>query len=167
MAVVESPRPAAAVAEPSDFGLGYATCLRQFANHRARLLGYIADWARYRESSPEFFSEEGAIEMWANGASDHLYELRRPRRGVPNVEWSAAQTLYRRAIDIGHGFRPSSRSDQAEAVGLLDEAERLLTALAERGLPTGTLDEAMATDRALGLAPERGTWSCLENLSRR
>jgi hypothetical protein len=145
----------------SEFGAGYATCLRQFVNHRARLARSVAFQAQMRQRNPDLFAESG-VETWANGASDHLYDLHRPRRGVPRSEWDRALKLQDRALDIGHGFQPSSKSDPAEARALLDEADALLGLLTLRGHRTATLAEAMATDKALGLAPKAGDYSCAE-----
>jgi hypothetical protein len=142
----------------SEFGRGYATCLFQFANHAARLQRTLETYA---SSS---MSESQAVEIWANGASDHLYDLVRPRRGVPRTEWRRAEHVAMRSLDIGHGFRASSKSSAAEARYLLGEARLLLAALAERGHAVGSLDECVATDRALGLRPELGM-SCREDLA--
>lgn len=146
----------------SEFGRGYATCLIQFVNHRARLRENVALYAQMHEKHPDLFTPRDAAEIWANGASDHLYELVRPKRGLTVAEWRAANALGHRAVDIGHGFRPSSASDPDECYGLLDEADRLL-ALIE----VTSLDEALTWDKAHGLRPEKGEWSCPENIDRR
>lgn len=145
----------------SEFGRGYATCLIQFVNHRARLRETEDLYRSMQVKHPDLFSNDGA-EMWANGASDHLYELVRPRHGVTAANWRAAKALQDRALDIGHGLRPSSKSDPAECRALLDEADRLLAVIGVVGL-----DAAIEWDRAHGLAPLKGTWSCAKDLSRR
>jgi hypothetical protein len=144
----------------SEFGKGYATCLIQFVNHRARLNESLSLYERMRRTEPDLFRETGAVEAWANGASDHFYEIERPT-GLQDGEWSAAAEVARRALDIGHGFRPSSKSDPAEAKSLLSEAECLLLSIGVQSLP-----EALAWDAAHGLTPEEGDWSCPANLSR-
>jgi hypothetical protein len=145
----------------SEFGRGYATCLIQFAFHRARLAESIETYARMRAKYADSFTERYAVEIWANGASDHLYDLIRPRRGLPVAAWRAARALADRVLDIGHGYRPTSASDPAEAYRLLDETDRLLALTGAT-----TLDDALAWDREHGLAPQRGQWFCSENLSR-
>lgn len=145
----------------SDFGHGYATCLIQFANHRARLGQETNLHAEMAAKYPGEFPDRGA-EMWANGASDHLYELvRPPRRGLTPRDWQDAKALATRALDIGHGFRPSSKSDPAECVRLLDETDRLLASIG-----VADLDAAMSWDRDHGLTPDRGEWACSEDLRR-
>lgn len=150
----------------SEFGRGYATCLRQFSFHAARLEEQLVIYRGMNDRHPDLFDEAHAVEMWANGASDHLYELVRPRRGLPVAEWRRAKALQDRALDIGHGFPPSSKSDPDEARTLLAEALALLLALSERGHAVATLPAAMETDRALGLRPDAGSWSCSEDLRR-
>jgi len=150
----------------SDFGRGYATCLRQFVNHRARLGETLHLYEDMRQRHGTLFSEESAVEIWANGASDHLYELRRPRRAVPVSEWRRARALQDRALDIGHGFRPSSKAHPTEARALLDEAEALLGDLSSRGFLTSPLTHAFVTDEKLGLRPVKGTWACEQDLTR-
>lgn len=150
----------------SEFGSGYATCLRQFTFHRARLAERVAMYREMATKHADLFDAESAAEIWANGASDHLYELRTPRRGVPTVEVREARAVQDRALDIGHGFRPSSKATPEECRSLLDRAEALLDLLATRGHVVATLDECMATDRELGLSPLAGSWSCSEDLRR-
>lgn len=153
----------------SDFGSGYATCLREFTFHRARLDEVVTRWRdmRTRPNVPgDLLSDSDAVETWANGASDHLYELHHPRCGVPRAEWLRAKRVRDRALDIGHGFRPSGKSNPDEARGLLDSAASLLMDLERRGYAVGTLAEVMETDRRLGLLPDAGKWSCAEDLRR-
>lgn len=145
----------------SEFGRGYATCLIQFTFHRARLAEQVEGDARMRGKYPDWGGSEHTAEMWASGSSDHLAELIRPRKGITGSDWQGAKALTDRALDIGHGFQPSSKSDPAECYRLLDEAARLLALTGAT-----TLDEAMAWDKAHGLTPEKGDWSCSEDLSR-
>lgn len=154
----------------SEFGRGYATCLRQFLNHRKRLAGDVKNMERYKDipdAGPRLASEGFGVEMWANGSSDHLYGLVKPKRGVPNAEWQSAKALAERMLDIGHGYRNESASDVAEVTALLDTAAARLADLAARGHAVDTLDEAMETDRALGLRPDRGEGSCALDLDTR
>jgi len=145
----------------SEFGKGYATCLVQFANHRARLAEQIDFYARMRIKEPGLFTESGGVELWANSASDHLYELERPISGITDEDWTDAETIQHRALDIGHGFRETSRSTAEECRRLLDDTDRLLVAIG-----VATLTEALAWDADHGLTPERGEWSCAANIER-
>ena len=131
--------------EESEFGRGYATCLRQFLNHTNRLTEWL--------NANVFGSEEMAVDVWFNASSDHLYDLVRPQ--ISDMEWDRASKLRHRALTLGHGFVDHGTADEAYA--MLREALDLLSLLE---MPTQTLEEAMATDRLLGIEPESGSWSC-------
>ncbi len=149
----------------SEFGRGYATCLRQFVNHSARLDETLALYRKMAKKEPTLFSDSDAVEIWANGASDHLYDLIRPKRGIRRREWEQAKAVQARALDMGHGFR---RHDWtlSDALLVLAQAGDLLDDLTLIGYAVGTLDEALATDHTLGLLPEAGSWSCAKDLRR-
>jgi hypothetical protein len=126
----------------SEFGRGYATCLLMFTWHTPRL-----------EDGSIYLKPHLVVELWANGASDHLYELKIGGR-VPRADGKVASAMATAAIDCGHGFRrkythEAARGWIATAMGLL----------ANIGNPQ-TLEEAMEIDRGLGLRPEKGEWGC-------
>jgi hypothetical protein len=148
----------------SEFGRGYATCLIQFSFHRPRLDDDERDYARLakEEGNEGLFTPAFAAEIWANGASDHLYEMRRPRSGWTKRDWYAADKLAERAIDIGHGFHASGKSSPAECRRLLDTADQLLV-----NIGVGTFEEAVIWDAFHGLAPKIGSWSCKEPMEHR
>ncbi len=60
-----------------------------------------------------------------------------------------------------YNFR-GSKVTPADAYRLLDDA-----ALIVRTLGVTTLDEAMAWDEGHGLTPEKGDWSCSEDITRK
>lgn len=140
----------------SEYGRGYATCLRQFSNHRIRLLEFVVTYenAQKKEApGSDLFRPAMAATLWMNGASDHLYDLVRPKRGVSNATWAKAKFVQQDALSIGHGFLRESSPEECEA--LLDAADQLLWLT-----QTETLDEALAWDTDHGLKPETGDWSC-------
>lgn len=145
----------------SEFGRGYATCLRQFLNHRKRLDEYVRAYASMKSKTrePGLFGADHALGLWMNGASDHLYELKRPVRGISRLDWWRAKQFQDRCLDIGHGFSPGSSTYREEVDLLLETAEELLRNIGHIGL-TDTLSAAMVTDGVLGLRPDSGTWSC-------
>jgi len=156
----------------SEFGTGYATCLRQFSNHAERLTEMIqhAEHQRHTRTDmdpfiAEIYSEQRTIEMWANASSDHLYGLKKPRKGVPALEWNAAKELQARTIDIGHGFH-DKYTNLTEARSWITIATQLLEMLANRGHPITTLEGCIITDAALGLRADKGTWNCAEDLKK-
>lgn len=142
----------------SEFGRGYATCLIQFAFHRPRLDEDEAVYAKLQDKYPEQFRPADAAEIWANGASDHLYDLLRPVRGISRDDWDSAKYVQRRALDIGHNFLNRRSSNPTECRHLLDAIDRLLAAIG-----VSTFDEAFAWDSAHGLKPSKGySATCIE-----
>jgi hypothetical protein len=146
----------------SEFGRGYAVCLRQFIWHEPRLGEYVRNYTdlRKRHPDPDLFGPERAIEMWADGAVDHLHDLVRPRRWVSKAEWTQAKALR----DAMYGAKWGGRFDwggaltEGEVRDWIEVATRLLDSYAERaGRPRpATFDAAWALDEAAGLKPERG-----------
>ena len=139
----------------SEFGRGYAICLLMFTFHETTLDEITSAYLNGLGGD-----EDRACELWANGSSDHLYDLVRPRRGITNDEWARARAIADRAIDVGHGFRmrPRPYATREEMHRLCDEARSLIRAAAERAELTKatTFTEAWALDKHLGLRPLRG-----------
>jgi len=129
----------------TEFGRGYATCLLQFVFHEPRLKETIVI---YRKID---IAETRGVEIWANGASDHLAGLVTGSR-LPVAQRSRARELREEALKCGHGFSSSRTWTMEEARGWIAEARSLLEAA---GNP-GTVLEAMDIDRSLGLRPELG-----------
>ena len=140
----------------SEFGRGYATCLFQFVMHAPRLDDFAETSKAAHARNPALFAnpESDGIEMWASGASDHLYELITGGR-INRLDRATAKMVASMAISCGHGYMLHNWT-RAMALNWLECAVELLVNV---GNPL-TLDEAMAIDRHLGLRPERGTYSC-------
>jgi len=145
----------------SEFGRGYATCLLQFLFHEPRLHGTVKQYAEYRKKEGEpsrLWSEADAVELWANGATDHLYELITGGR-LPAEQRRMARFLQADAIDAGHGFR--NKYTYEDAKDWIKIARKLLAAVGD----PGTIEAAMDVDIRLGLKPELGeAASCSEPL---
>jgi hypothetical protein len=137
----------------SEFGRGYATCLLMFTFHARRL--------RRKDVSIYHFDpdpENRVVEMWANGATDHLYGLKVGGR-LPRKDGQVAKSMAHQALECGHGYNKTDWTfDQAES--WLGTAMGLL---ANIGNPQ-TIEEAVEIDRKLGLRPDRGKWGCSEYL---
>jgi hypothetical protein len=141
--------------ERSEFGTGYATCLRQFANHRVRLEEMT------KETVPEDLFSMAAL--WANGASDHLFDMKTPK-SLPLVQKRAAKALREVMIDAGHGFGERTRdAKKLDMLAQLDIADKLLELIERQGHEVRTLDQCMAYDRFVGLNPDVGRISCRED----
>lgn len=147
----------------SEFGRGYAVCLIQFLFHEPRLKKEVDLYATLRQTKadpayPHLWDETNAVELWANGAADHLLDLIRPRRWITRAEWMRAKALSDLIYGAGRQYRGDRAYTAAEMRDALNEAEALLQAYARaaaRSRPQ-TFDEAWALDEAAGLRPERG-----------
>jgi len=147
----------------SEFGRGYAVCLLQFLFHEPRLKEEVDLYARlrvekYTSEAPHLWEETRAVEMWANGAADHLIDIVRPRRWITRADWARAQTLSDLVYHAGRQWRDDRKYTAGEMRSALSEAEALLHAYshaAQRPMPR-TFQEAWDMDVAAGLKPERG-----------
>jgi hypothetical protein len=155
----------------SGFGQGYAVCLRQFLWHEPRLGDYVREYRDMGIQHPGMFGEKRGIEMWADGAVDHLFDIRRPRRWTTNVEWKEAQLLRDTMAGAkwGPGFaskdEPLARSySEADMRSMLALAERLLGAYAQRAdrAYPESFQAAWDLDEAAGLRPQRGDQATCE-----
>jgi len=116
----------------SEFGKGLVICLVKFAEH------FEGDL--FTESKLEM-DESRQVEMWANGASDHLYEIEVPQ----GKEWARirkeVKQLQDKGLEIGHGFTGKQWTAEDRM-----ELERLTESI------------ALMIDRKLGLKPDIGEW---------
>ena len=87
----------------------------------------------------EYISHE--IELWANGASDHLYEIEVP----DGKEWDSirkkVKKLQNKGLNMDHTFR--------EQIYTFDDLTELMKL---------TDDIALMIDRKIGLKPDIGEW---------
>lgn len=143
----------------SEFGRGYAVCLIQFLFHEPELQRRVDAYAALRAKGRiEFFQETDAVEMWANGAADHLLDIVRPRRWIMRADWLTAKRLSDLIYHAGRQWRGDSEYTEAEMRDALVDAEHLLHVFARaagRPVPQ-TFDEAWDLDLAAGFKPERG-----------
>lgn len=155
----------------TEFGRGYATCLYLFLGHTRRLRRdelLYRDMAAKYSNDQNLWTPEHAVEMWANGAADHLIDLVSPRRKVKRSDIAAAKDLADRMYRAG---RPWYRHDDLispdEARRGIKEAQRLLKSAAtaaDRRYPR-SVDEAVLIDADLGLkADPRGYRSCFRSM---
>jgi len=138
----------------SDFGKGLVICLVKFAEHFERDMiflkirdfenGNLTDLDKQileiYGSVEKLISHE--IEMWANGASDHLYEIEVPKgKGWDKIRIKVKE-LQEKGLNMGHGFHLSKiwkKEDLFELFNL-------------------TRDIALMIDKKLGLNPDVGEW---------
>jgi hypothetical protein len=139
----------------SEFGRGYTVCLLMFVFHEPVLEDTrMIDLYRKEISETPEKGESRHVELWANGASDHLIELVTGGR-VPKKSRERARAVAQAALLCGHGFTNRTWTVD-EARGWIAEARSLLK---EAGDP-GTVEEAVKTDLALGLRPDVSGYVC-------
>lgn len=124
----------------SEFGRGLLVCLLGFLDHKCQIEKYFDPAILER-----YF---GAGAMWANGASDHLYELKIPLQleGTPLAK--RLRAFQEKWLDVGHGFVLGQSPKREEVLAGLLECERL------------ALEVAAEMDKILGLPDAKvGQWT--------
>ena len=140
----------------SDFGKGLVACLILFAQHIGKLeemWWIVADYEENKrlpeewEMSLEIWKTfdnllSSRIVTWANGATDHLYEIEVPK----GKEWSAIRKKIKELQDVGiqmgHGFTGQ--------IYTLEDVDKLIK------LANGI---AIDIDKKIGLNPDIGEWN--------
>jgi len=117
----------------SEFGKGLVTCLVKYAEHFER-------WPSIKDRY-KGLGESHAVEMFFNGASDHLYEIYAPK----TKEWAKIRVkvaeLKQHGLEIGHGF-----TGKKYAEGEVFKAQKMLEEI------------AVMIDEVIGLKPDIGEW---------
>ena len=111
------------VAQESEFGSGLALCLVKFAEHFENELAERL----YQQQHDKQFSKHD-FELWANGASDHLYDLKVPKKWAKTAFGRKVNSLRDKGLEIGHGFtgKEWTFEDFAELLKLTREIAHLL-----------------------------------------
>lgn len=130
-------------AKKSEFGKGLVICLVKFVEHTERLDESLRTYKEIKEKDPtiKYFGEDHAIMMWANGASDHLYEITVPDGNDWNEIRAKVNELKDLGLNMGHGMNYE--------LCTLENAEKCSVLAREI---------AMLIDIKLGLKPEIGRW---------
>lgn len=117
----------------SEFGRGLTYCLGLFLAHAERLDEMIEGYKPLHEKNPGLFNEDHAVEMWFNGAADHLFELE-VDSGPPELR-GRITTFQSRCLQwrLTMGGNPATRED---ALWAIQEAKDLLRLIDEaNGVP--------------------------------
>lgn len=158
--------------EKSEFGKGLVVCLFKFYQHFSP--EYLEEIKICKEAFSSYYGNEEkalsrGITLWANGASDHLYEIEAPE----GKDWDEAREkvkiLQDSGLEMGHGISRYTKG----AIYTLKDVERLRE-LAEEILmavnnklklnlhfeESQELDIKMLIkiDKKLGLKPDWGEW---------
>ena len=82
----------------SEFGRGLVTCLVKFAEHFGRSA------LNFDNDKIGGIEESHSVEVWANGASDHLYEITVPKKWKDTELERKVLELKEKGLEMGHGF---------------------------------------------------------------
>ena len=130
--------------EKSEFGKGLVICLAKFSEHFVTLQAQIEQYEKMREKHPDGFTESSAVTLWANGATNHLYEIEVPK----GREWAKirkkVKELQEKGLDMGHGSGIMGGKDFTK-----EDAWALMNL---------TKEIALLIDRKLGLKPDEGSF---------
>jgi len=157
--------------EKSQFGKGLVVCLVKFYQHFSP--EYLKDINICKETFSSYYGNEKAlsrgITLWANGATDHLYEIEAPK----GKEWEEVRQkvkeLQDSGLEMGHGIACYTKGTiytLGDVKRLLDLTEEILMSVGkELGLEFNLdkwqkLNEKMLMkiDKKLGLKPDWGEW---------
>jgi hypothetical protein len=130
------------MSEQSEFGKGLVICLVKFAEHYHRWSSQKAEYERMREIRPDLFDESDAVEMYFNGASDHLYEIEVPEKCKGTEIDKKVKELQDFGLEIGHGFKHDRKYTETD----IEKAHTLCREI------------ALLIDKELGLEAELGQW---------
>jgi len=128
--------------EESEFGKGLVICLVKFAEHRHRWLSDKSLNEEMRLKHPELFSEDDAVEMHFNGASDHLYDIEVPTKWKNTKIGKKVGELRSHGLKMGHSFDRTITRTEADIGKAYDMCQEI----------------AILIDKELGLEPQIGQW---------
>jgi len=129
----------------SEFGKGLIICLVKFAEHAMEFQHTLEHYEKARiESEGNLFSESSAVGIWANGASDHLYDIEVPEGKDWEEVKEKVEELRKEGLNMGHGDGLMGRKrytskDVTYLIGL-------------------TREIALMVDKKIGLEPDLGEW---------
>jgi len=107
----------------SEFGTGLVYNLFLFAKHWAFM-------SELRESYKEMYPDDAEkayscwLETWANGASDHFYDIQIGDGILPKKLTNRIRKLQEKALEIGHGYTGKKYTSK-DFEWLFDESEEI------------------------------------------
>lgn len=97
--------------QKSEFGKGFVYNLVLFSKHWERAHQWMEDYRRLRDDPKNtketrtYFTDDRALALWFNGASDHFYELEIPEQFKKTQIGKLAKEIQSKALYFGHGFQ--------------------------------------------------------------
>ena len=157
--------------ERSQFGKGLVVCLVKFYQHFSP--EYLKEINICKEAFSSHYGNEKAlsrgITLWANGASDHLYEIEAPK----GKEWEEVRQkvkeLQDSGLEMGHGIACYTKNiiyTLKDVERLRELTEEILMAVNNKlklnfhfeGSQELVIKMLIKIDKKLGLKPDWGEW---------
>jgi len=157
--------------EKSEFGKGLVVCLVKFHQHFSP--EYLREIYIYKGVFSSHYGEEKAlsqgITLWANGASDHLYEIEAPEGKEWNEIREKVKILQDSGLEMGHGIARYTKGTiytLKDVERLRELAEEILMAVNNKLKLNFHFEESqeldikmlIKIDKKLGLKPDWGEW---------
>ena len=157
--------------EKSQFGKGLVVCLVKFHQHFSP--EYLREIYIYKGVFSSHYGEEKAlsqgITLWANGASDHLYEIEAPEGKEWNEIREKVEILQSSGLEMGHGIARYTKGTiytLKDVERLRELTEEILTVVNNKLKLNLHFEESqdldikmlIKIDRKLGLKPDWGEW---------
>jgi len=157
--------------ERSEFGKGLVVCLVKFYQHFSP--EYLREIYIYKGVFSSHYGEEKAlsqgITLWANGASDHLYEIEAPEGKEWNETREKVKILQDSGLEMGHGIARYTKGTiytLKDVERLRELSEEILMAVNNKLKLNFHFEESqdldikmlIKIDRKLGLKPDWGDW---------
>jgi len=157
--------------EKSQFGKGLVVCLVKFHQHFSP--EYLKEIYICKGVFSSLYGEEKAlsrgITLWANGATDHLYEIEAPEGKEWNEIREKVKILQDSGLKMGHGIACYTKDINytlKDVERLRELAEEILMAVNNELKLNLHFEESqeldikmlIKTDKRLGLKPDWGEW---------
>jgi len=157
--------------EKSEFGKGLVVCLVKFYQHFSP--EYLREIYIYKGVFSSHYGEEKAlsqgITLWANGASDHLYEIEAPEGKEWNEIREKVKILQDSGLEMGHGIARYTKGTiytLKDVERLRELSEEILMAVNNKLKLNFHFEESqdldikmlIKIDKKLGLKPDWGEW---------
>jgi len=157
--------------EKSEFGKGLVICLVKFYQHFSP--EYLREIYIYKGVFSSHYGEEKAlsqgITLWANGASDHLYEIEAPEGKEWNEIREKVKILQDSGLEMGHGIARYTKDTiytLKDVERLRELSEEILMAVNNKLKLNLHFEESqeldikmlIKIDKKLGLKPDWGEW---------
>ena len=158
--------------EKSQFGKGLLVCLVKFHQHFSP--EYLKEINICKEALSSYYGNEEkalsrGITLWANGASDHLYEIEAPEGKEWNEVREKVKILQDSGLKMGHGIACYTKNiiyTLKDVERLRELTEEILIAVNNKLKPNLHFEESqdldikmlIKIDRKLGLKPDWGEW---------